>query len=788
MNVYLVLLRRFTSLRDASLGQGDGVDGPWMALGHMDAMYTKALDLSRDGVFQAIQKSNRAITAHQDKAGYLHPLYLVTQQNDGEFWKLDKDRPYLAVVRVHFSASVADKSFRQVQTELESSVLCSEQCIWRFYQTIELSDMILAIRSSRLSWVVQAALSLRKCPGVGKVYTYFGIDASLVKAASPAVEEEDKIPLAAIRFSARDFALAKELTAEMKELVGREAAYSITGVDDIMFSWEDLPVRELLRIYHWWYGYPDREKLDRAFFSVTTRMGISMEDLSFDQECWPARWPPRSAEILRETCGELEALSWEILKDAKANGFLTGSENDPAAAARANRFDWVELLPKLCRILVHMSDTPVLDEFVYLMLPGVRAFLKNVKRELTGLYEEDLEACASFVENWINLMEQVMRIEGQLTHHPETRPVLYDIPIAMLEYTLAFLWKVTHALREGEDKDGGETAFLLVPRLCSRIQAQELFPAGKENPGLILVTIPFKALYDPQEVQWVLTHEASHFVGEKSRYRMERLDFFLRSAAPLIAREALGTDHPAAVTAVQNALTSSPVLTEDRPDRMRFVEPWLNRWLNGLEENTAEFWRIMQEALRESQRIGKRLELSPELMNPAAARSWSLSIELSDLCILYREIYADLCMLCLLGMNAEQYVNSFLPELASHQKSYEQMAIRIYVCASVALKTERWDFVAGKDALLCGKLKKIADKDPKGRTFPDASVQPILEYAQLCYESLEKRRERSKECDEVERMYRVASQTGDSYDELLRSVEAFRAGLLGLSHPGDFNS
>lgn len=773
MNAYVVLLRKLTTMGPQELypremlsilANGDAL-GSWVALGHFDTMCAYELQPKQRGLFGAINKNAQALASYNDKSGYSHPLYLISDRDDRDFWRDSK--PFAAVLRIHFAESVhVHDAFEKVTTDLTKNGLAKDGCQWRVYHTIELSDMILMVKGGSLKQIAAMALSLRRCTAVGKVYTYFGIDTDVVK--EPEIIQstrglfDERIAWCSVRFAALDFQAAQEKAAQIKKILEGTKTYSIAGVDDIMVTAPEVTVENLINLYHWCFF--NSESVDPI---LTTRLGIPLEEATEALNISDDRSLSESNETLQRICENLCERSWAIYN--KANGDV-----DPCN-------DWVKPLPKLSNILVRMAHTPVLDEFIYLMLPGVQAFLANVQEHFCDLSAPDRTMCRIFVENWTDLMEHIMRIEGQLSHHPELRPILYDIPVSMLEYTLAFLWQVTDLFEWGDAKKQGDTAFLLVPRLCSRIQAQELYPAQSPSlPGLVLVTIPFQMLYRPEEVQLALTHEASHFVGEENRCRDIRIDCFVGSAAPLIAKEIFGTMAPGVVTVLEKNIRDffCAVDKNGQPHTMKEIRSELDIYLDKIAMEDDVFAEIMRQVLMKA---AEGVDIPWDEMAPWAAQSPTLADWLEDLSTLYREVYADICMLALLPLSGEKYAQSLLSELSPNGFGYAQMAVRLYVCFQATGRLIPYRYIETQNIAFYQILMRINDRNPEENCFPVASIIPLESYAEKCFRRLHEQFEKP-DCQEmvkrVQQTFLALSEKEVLYDQLIQDVDDYRMHLL----------
>ena len=773
MNAYVVLLRKITTIGPQELCPGEllrsfaerDVMSSWVALGHFDTMHVYELQPDSRGLFEAINQNTHRMAAQRDKSGYSHPLYLISDQDDRDFWCDFK--PFVAVLRIHFAESVhVHDAFERITADLRENGLAEDGCHWRVYHTIELSDMILAVKGRDLTQIVKMALSLRRCAAVGKVYTYFGINASVVEAPETMCTTEDcdskRVAWCSVRFSARDFQSARKEAAKVKALLAGTEVYSVAGVDDMLITAPKVSVKDLIRLYQW------------CFFQsgplnpvLTTRLGVSLNEVGDALDEVGDAFPPQSVKTLQSICEDLRERSWVIY--------------DRAGKGRGSGNDWVWPLPKLSDILVRMARTPLLDEFIYLMLPGVRAFLANVEAHFNDLSDTDRGMCRVFVENWTDLMEHIMRIEGQLTHHPDLRPILHDIPISMLEYTMAFLRQVMYLLEHGDVQKRGDIAFLLVPRLCSQIQAQELYPAQSNScPGLVLVTIPFQLLYRPEEVHLALAHEASHFVGEESRCRDLRIDCFAASAAPLVAREIFGTMASVVTGCVRDRIQAflHKMGKPEWPHTMEDIRLRVNAYLNEIAEEGEEFSKLTQQVLWNAP---EDIDVPLDEITPWAAQSLELSNWLDDLSTLYREVYADICMLALLPVDEERYSQSLLSVLPSDGFGYTQMAVRLYVCLLATSHVVPYHFIETQNIAFFQVLKGIRDGIQQEDCFPTASINPLGRYAEECFRRVRQRLQAPK-CQEklqkIQRTFRSMTDREILYTQLIQDVDDYRIQLL----------
>lgn len=441
------------------------------------------------------------------------------------------------------------------------------------------------------------------------------------------------------------------------------------------------------------------------------------------------------------------------------------------------------------------------------MLPGVRSFLINVREQMKRppyIVKTDVGKYHDFIENWTHLMEHIMRVESQMTHYPEMRPILYDMPVIMLEYTLAFLVKCSNALQTS-DTANKKINFLLVPRLCQKIRATELFPATSDRPGLVLVRIPLHMLYDPMSIQIALCHETSHFVGEKHRKREDRILYYTISAAVLLAKIVFFTYNACLIDVIQDELEKTIRFSSEYCTNISEMKDKVLEWTDTLfgiglncndkcnDENYVAFIKkvLRRSAIKNSDTDKSSDRLCIRSNNADLKIMYLTKFQqlLLDVTILFREIYADICMLNLLPICSETYIKSFFTEFAPNESNrYELFAVRIYV--SLTASGKNIPIPDGKInnhviQPLYDEIKKIQcsmknDLENQEQLIPMGVIRALLSYAKKCYNSLEDSAKYSKSneirctlCD----MYTQAVST-QNYSKMQDYINEYREKIV----------
>lgn len=749
--------------------------GPWIILGHFDAMYTYCFDTADSNVFQEVYQSNQIIASYNSGQSYFHPLYLLSEEDDESFWKTDSW--CMAVVRVHYAFSAHIASLHTSLKELLPKDAQSYNCTCHIYPAMELCDLIVAIKSDKISSILNFALRLRKYSCVGKVYTYCGISYPLIQDLSQSPNSDDIIPSAAIRFSVSNIEKAQKQMRHVKRILELRDndIYSIVGVDDISLTCPGLPFQRLVEFCRTYFveKYDEVEALSTAFSDVITRTGIHLDKLSpvlvYDKDGISSR------QKLIDTCQRLVDIDQSIQEIV---------HNEEYHIPYESVHSWLKPLSELTKTLLRMSRTVVLDEFVYLMLSGASAFLRHIKVELeqhASLPTEKAEYFQRFVQNWSNQMEHVMRIEGQLTHHPETRPIVFDIPVMMLEYTLAFLDEVSTVLLAG-DNQKKHINLLLTPSLCNKVNTVELFEFRKGIPGLVLIVVPFYKLYNPASILSELVHEISHFVGEMPRNREFRTECFVKAASVLMAKVVFDNYNPALIRGIEQQFHS---IISTRPGgNARMIQQLISEWSKNpyTEESYSTF---VLDTLLQNNDAESVPHFVMDLTTIRDIEMPKFRDLLDSLCTLFREIYADICMLYLLPLDTEFYIRSQILELGADERDpYEMFAIRIYVALVASGKEipeemqrdeEKWPRLATEIEKIRTGLQQ--PEEGKDRLFPFSSIQFLIRYAEQCYRSLYGTLGQGNDCDRIKKMFLTTS-NGMDYSALLETINAFRIKMV----------
>ena len=497
----------------------------WIALGHFDEIYTYDLPLGENEFFlQSIKRDKEVITKSNSDQVYYHPLYLVGKKQpliayDG----IDENEfHFLAIVRIHFATTCNQsvnykKLCKKIIAQIRNTNEYGQYPIHcRAYYATEFSDVVLDIRTQNFSVLQKFVLkTLRNNELIGKMYTYFGINMRFLQTEEKCTDD-DIINMLSVRFpctaQSDQITTIKKILSEGCSESETQNMYSVNGIDDTLISCEKLPTNKLLKVYRHFLDNGNNPENVKS----TTRVGFYIDNPLFR---------PRTTDITA-LCENLIALRNDFRNRLERHEIVPHS--------------WFHMIYESVNTLVRMSKTSVMDEIVYLLVPSLEAFMRNILKSTDKKINRHVKTYNEFAENYVNLIEQLMRLEGQLSQNPEYRPVVCDIPVFVLEYTLAFLSRIAKVLQRGDVEDK-IFEFLVMPCACPQVEVTELFPAAEKNPGVVQLLIPDEDLYYPKLILRPLCHEVAHNVGERYRCRADRKKYYCSAIAMLVTTELLGT-------------------------------------------------------------------------------------------------------------------------------------------------------------------------------------------------------------------------------------------------------
>lgn len=644
--------------------------GRWMILGHMDWLRVEQIR-SRSGCsagacLDQVKAYSQNLSVHQAETSmYSQPLYVLREFSNEQrtrvesFW--NKPAAFMTITRVH-SKGQSQKRFESAITArlnstewngCDSVFPCDahdnllldgnlgKQVVYLYYRSLELSDLILITKSDSVEALLSCIGRLFTLEAAGDIYSYYCISGS---AADCAVDN-DRIPFISTRFAVRSAVACHNRIEVLQKLFhnrdGRpSSAFFITGMEDINLLTYDASSRYMYDIFQKVLSMGDAFR--QAFDDSTTRLGIEETSLRFS-----------TTGTGDAGGGQDLVLACEQLRDSYI------------ALYKEHRFerDWVRPLMELLNMLCHMSRNCVLRQVCYILLNGLRGMIHCVQEHFCSenfSVKKDKEIM-QIVTGIDRLIEHIIRMEGELAHHPETRPTLFDVPVNLLEFYLLFSDQAVQYFQSREERRHDcDYQMLLIPNLCEEISIHDRLNKQRSANRLLFVEIPLGLIYSPFSVVCKLVHEVAHYGGEAARNRKLRFSYLVNCSAHLLADELGVGDSDTTFRVIRHQILSN--YPEDKKLYMRDIIDYLFQTVNQIgqaELCVEEFWDVY---LSESCLIPdkKMAWLSAHVEDYRQKRGERLEKKLDkvlwEIESLFKETYADLAMLTLLGLCAKDYI------------------------------------------------------------------------------------------------------------------------------------
>ena len=652
--------------RKQILQNGQINSSQWITLGHPDELELSDL---KPMALEDIKAENDSVYCRDSENQYHHIMYLIDHGNDSESYGETSDATlwseglgFLSITRIHFPVTTNwDRQFNDLRDHFKN--LSRTDVFWRVYGTTELSDLALICRCHSFGLLSRWSLYATNCAKVGKAYTYFCIPNTIIKSETDAWKiEDDNIEYLSMRFAIKDYLRAPSELEKISRILfpsGLTPSYRIAGNEDAIICGENVPIEHIVKLY--WTWYQENLGILDIFSNIISRIG---------------------ADVIAPDCNTVASdplidLCVDLLNK------IAHCKNIPQDSS------WRRPLLELGNTLVHMSRSAILDELVYLILPGLYAFWENI--ESGNLIGKDEILYQQFVELCVHTIEHLMRAEGQLSQYPEVRPITYDIPVFALEVAIAFLQRLSYELTKPDSGAKKKTNTLLVPSAEVDVSTVELFPANKTTCGLLQITVPFSMLYEPKRLFPALCHELAHYVGEECRMRGLRFELYCKCLASILMQyffsDCTGNRsqfHKYLVSFICNVLRSEAAVNGNgvsvQEEPLQQIAATANRIAEelGRAEGFANFVKLYL------QRLGQTIQ-PVRFIFPTAG---TLSIGLAsfkkrnqDLRIVFRETFADICMLYFLKPKPEEYLATVFPKGGQMN---ENMCLRLLLSLNAA--------------------------------------------------------------------------------------------------------
>lgn len=783
-----------------------------IALGYFDSLdiYPLPEEPGNKNWLGAIWRHSGELSSAIDGNVYYHPIYIMAYGDDkwkvqaDKFWKADAR--YLCVSFAHHplsshSEDIEEKTddeldyFKRMRTAVTSELKKAGEneapVQTQYYQTMNLSNMVIVWKSNSLTAILKNLRRVYGSKEIGSLHTISSFQFSKIGPMVPEPDEEtEDIPYVSVRFATRDRKAAGEFA---KALKGKwpgwpiEETFITTGIEDLEVSFRTLSVAKFLGLISLWYGDKEINALFRkAFYDCSTHLGIENDE---NGEL------PNISSALTERCMQLLS-DWTETKNRLAQRFgLNETQME---------FSWARLISVQLNAMIHMSRICVLDGFCYLILDGVQFFCRHIEQILEQEGKPGMRLLSGihqFVRGWNALMEQAVRIDGQFTPSPGFAPVLYDIPVNLLEFYMAVAKRFMYFLQFGE-KDPKQFSMLLLPKLCRRTKVEDIFRTPPPSDRLLCVKIPLDLLYSPKQVLYQLCHEISHYCGETQRSRETRFGYVTQTCAYLIAWY-LNLGEQGTVKQIYEDLRSG-IKEEDRAYLVNLSYALRQNALSLLSSATSLMkWQDIYLS-REG-----RSQADEKRWIAQSNHTWSLflrdrmgefSEDITRITRLFEECYADISFIYYLQPSLHEYLLLYKQEIEwidtesqAGRTSFIEFVQRVAIVSLVVKAHGGWSedppaFGGRLDRFfhaVKAQSRNITEKVPQdGLYFPPEILGAIVKYLSICHENFCKSEQASEGLtDELREFRRVFKSVAEDYriggPGFYRILAQYEYGLLG---------
>lgn len=654
------------------------VDGPitypqgvWLTLSHMDWTHVEAINPDEKEPNQVrldqIAARNQKLSSSTSKHSlYSQPIYIMREFPSSDkakiehFWSISS--AFMVITRVHaciqsqqtFESALerwlqsADVGKIQSYKQANLHGALGNNVLFLYYRTLELSDVIMVTKSDSIQALLNCIGLLYTLPDVGDIYSHYCINQSELLAGAEKSVSDDSIPLISSRFAVRKARDCHNLLPSLRRWFSATdpdkpvPAFFVTGTEDINVITYNRSSREICRIF--------RNILQKGndfwctFDGCSTRLGLDESSLSF----------PERETALGKPVGELARVYRELRKEFA----------DSMRVRRWNK-NWVRPLRELLNELANISDNCVLQQMCYILLNGVRGIVHRVAEWPDSDYSSSQKnrEIMYMVTSISYLMEHIARKEGELVHLPETRPLLFDIPSNLLEFYLSFSDRCNRYLQRRERlPDGGcDYQLLLIPSLCESISIHDQFNFKQSKERLLFVEIPLELVYYPFYVICSLVHEVAHHSSEAARNRDQRFTLLARCAAFTLADELDMGDSDIVYCRIYRMIEEK--YPAEKRKYMRDIRRYLLQVTDALCQTEPFVESLWTTYLDEKEYVfADRMEWQNSHMvqyrsDRGSKYTKHLRDKLREVEYLFKETYADLVMMVLLNLQAEDYVN-----------------------------------------------------------------------------------------------------------------------------------
>lgn len=806
----------------------------WLVLGHMDSVHVKRISLSPKESLGAhldrVQAHNQSfftqLIEERKNSVHFQSLYILQEFSEKEYTRVEafwnQPSAFLTITRIHSTgqdqASFESDIDRQLclagkenvrlplsnqqSDSVESKNCLGEQVAYLRYKCLELSDVILISKSDS----AEALLSLIGClfvlETVGDIYSYYCISNSELSGQSELAVNSDCISLISTRFSVQKANEFHRQIATLETMFRNpnpnvpSSAFFVSGMEDINLVTYNKSSRQLCEIFQKLLS--TKKDFNMVFEDSTTRLGI-FEDKLLQDFISSKKSKSNGDQDLTNECEILRNSFFDLCKQ------------------HSLKKDWVRPLMELLNMLYYMSMNCILRQVCYVLLNGLQGLVYCIGEQAKQVEEQSYQSELQLKREreimqiiaWVDqLMERIIQMEGELMHCPEARPMLFDIPVNLLEFYLLFSEQAIRYFqdREGENRRNRSYQLLLVPNLCQTISIFDYLNVDHQDSKqfLLFVELSSSLLYNPFSVICKLVHEMAHYGGEITRERELRFSCLNACSAFLLADRLGMGDSDSVIQKIFYKI--GEIYPKNKRLYMRDIVDFLFFTVNKIAcaELLVQEFEDIYLATYEGTPIQKAKWLDQHITAYYKDRRVNLTQNLEKMLweieYLFKETYADLAMLTLLDLRAEDYIKALEEsEFPKNVVSEVTIACRIERAALVLYTIDEENLLglsSCQDLDLAKKVRQYCKvfSDPEGKSedLPTQSgkcgyhnfeiMDSILRYLRGCYQTIQRFdavEENQKELRQIRENFRLfAREQRFASSEFFKIMENYRPKLI----------
>lgn len=156
---------------------------------------------------------------------------------------------------------------------------------------------------------------------------------------------------------------------------------------------------------------------------------------------------------------------------------------------------------------------PILTEKFY---EALERFLRlAVEAKNAGMYEYLVNDSYTFIRAFDNALQGYLNSDRQFLEFPGHYVSLYDLPAKLGVFYIKFINEVIATFKT----EGENISYLLCPEPFDEegIHVKHLLSGIVDDEELLIIDIPAKIMFSPEQMFFALTHEIAHYVGRSHR-------------------------------------------------------------------------------------------------------------------------------------------------------------------------------------------------------------------------------------------------------------------------------